>query len=576
MAHLTGIQLRFNEGSLEAAAGPTSFSRGEGYAGAVRGLDIGDGTMIRATVPGRETYRVELAVTRQAKVTGTCDCPHAASGYFCKHLVAVGLAALRQTAPAVPEPPLDAAAAARSAKLPAGQEEVADWLTSLDRDALLALLSEESAADAVLRDRLLLRAEVARADRAQVRDRVKGLLGPGPWIYGQDADPDEAAAYTRQVAEVVTIMRALAAAHRMEEAVSGIRWVLWRLGQVYEHADDYYDYEPHVRDLGEVHLRACRAVHPDPEGTARWLVATLLGRFGWMTLADPADYRDLLGPAGLTRALDLATEAWRQDPTREAARLRKRLLKVRGDVDALVAVYAADLAPDGTTHLKIARELEKADRAEQALEWAERGLRAAGELPDADRRLVDWIFTRYLRDGRHDDALALHRDRFRSRSSLRFYRSLRSAAQACGRWEVEREAALALLRADADRGDHVPGGGHPKRLLIDALLDDGDLDAAWQAAPGHATEGQLRTIADRMRDYRPAVALTIYLGMLGEDVKQSTDVGICRDSARVLRSIRVCHEQLGTPEEFSRYLAELRAEFKKNKTLMRTLKAKGL
>src|SRR5690242_19970784 len=64
MARTTGIQLGFDEGTLRAAAGATSFGRGEDYVGAVSGLDIGDGT-IRATVPGRETYRVELVVTRR-------------------------------------------------------------------------------------------------------------------------------------------------------------------------------------------------------------------------------------------------------------------------------------------------------------------------------------------------------------------------------------------------------------------------------------------------------------------------------------------------------------------------------
>ncbi|MFI5680161.1 DUF6880 family protein [Streptomyces cellulosae] len=190
------------------------------------------------------------------------------------------------------------------------------------------------------------------------------------------------------------------------------------------------------------HLRACRAARPDPEPTARWLVGHLLGPVGEVTGADPVDYRDVLGPAGMTQALDLATEAWRRDPTDRAVRLRERLLKARGDVDALFAAYAADLAPDGAMHLRIARELDEAGRAGDALEWAERGLRAAGKRRDVEHQLVDWVCARYVRAGRLDDALAVRRDRFRSKSSLGSYRSLRSAARACGRWEDEREAAL--------------------------------------------------------------------------------------------------------------------------------------
>jgi uncharacterized Zn finger protein len=137
------------------------------------------------------------------------------------------------------------------------------------------------------------------------------------------------------------------------------------------------------------------------------------------------------------------------------------LLKARGDVDALIAAYAADLAPDGATHLRIARELDEAGRAGDALEWAERGLRAAGKRRDLDHQLVEWICARYVRAGRLDDALAVRRGRFRSHGSLAHYRLLRSAARACGCWEDEREAALELLREDASRDGFVPGLGHP-------------------------------------------------------------------------------------------------------------------
>ncbi|WP_244162904.1 SWIM zinc finger family protein [Streptomyces bungoensis] len=542
------------------------------------GLDIGDGT-IRATVPGRETYRVELVVTGQAGVAGTCDCPYGADGHFCKHCVAVGLAALRHTASAAPKPSADVVPAPRPAPArPAPQDLMTPWLESLDREALLALLAEESAADPDLHARLLLRAEVARADRAAVRDRVKGLLDAGTPARDGYVDPEEAGAYARDVTQAVTILRALIAAGRAAEAVDGARWALWRLGEVYESAggaEDLWDLFTPVRDLMAVHLRACRAARPDPDPTARWLVGHLLGPVGEVTLADPVDYRDVLGPAGLTRALDLATEAWRRDPTDKAKRLREQLLKAQGDVNALITAYATDLAPNGATHLRIARELDEAGRAGDALEWAERGLRAAGDRHDVDHGLVEWICARYVRDGRLDEALTVRRDRFRSQGSLQAYRSLRSAARACGCWEEEREAALELLRAHAGRGGVGPGLGHPARILVDVLLDEGEVDAAWEAAAGHADDRRLLTLADRMRDHRPADALGVYLRLL-EPLKQSTGDQAYQEVARLLRSIRACHERLGTVEEFTRRLSALRAELKRRPKLMKVLDENGL
>lgn len=574
---MTNSQLGFSEGDMKAAAGSTSFSRGEEYVGAVSGLDIGDGT-IRADVAGRETYRVTLVVTPQTRVTGACDCPYGADGNFCKHCVAVGLAALRHASPTEPRPSAEAdtAPAPRPATaLPRREDMIAPWLESLDREALLALLGEESAADAELRGRLLLRAEVARADRTTVRDRVKGLLDAGAFARDGHADSDAVEAYVQQVAEAVAVLRALIAAGRAAEAVDGAQWALWRLGGVYASADEPDDLFQSVHDLVAVHLRACRTARPAPEPTARWLVGHLLGPIADVTPADPVGYRDILGPAGVAQALGLATEVWQRDPGKKAVRLRERLLKAHGDVDALIDAYAADLAPDGATHLRIARELDEAGRAADALEWAERGLRATARRRDVDHQLVEWVCARFARLGRPDDALAVRRDRFQSHATVYSYRSLRSAARACDRWETEREAALERLRADASRHSGSSGLADADRTLVDVLLDEGDVDAAWEAAAGRADDRRLLTLADRVRDHRPADALAAYLRLL-EPLKQSTGDQAYQEIARLLRSIRACHERLGTPQEWSRRIAALRTELGRKPKLMKILDHNGL
>ncbi|CAG6392192.1 hypothetical protein NMG29_31170 [Streptomyces cocklensis] len=541
------------------------------------GLEIGGGT-IRAAVPGRETYRVTLVVTEQAGVKGSCDCPYGAEGRFCKHCVAVGLSALRHAEPAAPQEFAETVPAPRSAVArPAREDEdvVTPWLQSLDRNALLALLGEETAAAPELRGRLLVRAEVAGSDRTAARDRVKGLLNAGAFARDGYGDSDEIDAYVRQVTEAALVLRALIAAGRAAEAVDGARWALWRLGGVYELADEPDELFTPVHDLVAVHRQACHTARPAPEPTARWLVGHLLGPVASISPVDPADYRDILGPAGLAQALGLATEAWREEPTDKAARLRERLLKAQGDVDALVAAYAAAPAPDGATHLRIAQELDEAGRAGDALEWAERGLRAAAKRRDIDDGLVEWVCARYARAGRPDDALAARRERFRAHATLRTYRSLRSAARACDRWETEREAALELLRADAGRGGSGSRLGETDRTLIDVLLDEGDVDAAWEAAAGRADDRRLLTLADRVRDHRPADALDVYLRLL-EPLKQSTGDQTYQEIARLLRSIRACHERLGTPEGYARRAAALRTELKRKPKLMKILDSNGL
>jgi hypothetical protein len=79
---------------------------------------------------------------------------------------------------------------------------------------------------------------------------------------------------------------------------------------------------------------------------------------------------------------------------------------------------------------------------------------------------------------------------------------LRAAAQAAGCWESEHAPALDLLRADASAGQERFGYEGP--VLIDGLIDDGDLDAAWREAEGRAGRRQWLTLADLIRDARPA------------------------------------------------------------------------
>ncbi|HEY3477950.1 MAG TPA: hypothetical protein VGL02_03540, partial [Streptomyces sp.] len=78
-----------------------------------------------------------------------------------------------------------------------------------------------------------------------------------------------------------------------------------------------------------------------------------------------------------------------------------------------------------------------------------------------------------------------------------------------------------------------------------------------------------------VRDHRPADALGAYLRLL-EPLKQSTGDHTYDEIARLLRSIRACHERLGTPEEYARRSAALRTELKRKRKLMELLDANGL
>ncbi|GDY79924.1 hypothetical protein SAV31267_094090 [Streptomyces avermitilis] len=492
----------FGEDELRALAGTRSFERGSGYVDAVRGLEVGDGS-VTAVVHGTDIYEVELALGAGAGVSGRCDCPYGQEGNFCKHCVAVGLTVLRQ-AEAIPRQRADARTRA------SGLEA---WLTALSRDELLALVREQVADDRELRRRLELRAAAARSDFGTVRERVLALIDPRPFArYGYVTYAD-AAGYARQVAETADALCALTTSGQAARAVGLAEDAIRALGEAYEEIDDSDGVVGQaIAAVAGAHLEACGVARPDPERLAEWLVGHVLGEWNDATDLDPLDYADVLGQAGLARLRQLAAEARRRSPRGWAEKyLMERLAKAEGDVDALVALYMKDLVPSGATHLRIAEELGAAGRPEDALSWAERGLRDTVDEAHVDGRLVDYVCARYTRTGRKAETVAVRRDRLLAERSLAAYQQLRAAARAADCWETERAAALAALR-EGTRQER--GGWHRGPVLIDALLDDGDLDTAWREAADRADDRQWQQLADLSRETRPADALAVYLRLV--------------------------------------------------------------
>ena len=558
------IAVGFNEDDLRCLAGPRSFERSQGYRDAVSGLEVEDGRFC-ARVQGTAVYEVEITADDVEGLSGLCDCPYGQEGNFCKHCVAVGLAILNRAW----DVPRHRSAAASRAK------GLTQWLESLPREELLALVREQVERDRELRRRLELRAATARRDDPVVRERVLALLDPAPFAGYGHVEYADAHAYGQQASEAVAALRTLIADGRAALAVTLAREAMAALHRTYEDIDDSSGSVGSVaEELAQAHLEACRAARSDPLETAEWLARHLLGSDYDAFDADPYDYREVLGTDGLARLRQLADRAWRSKPSGWAEKyLMERLVKAAGNVDQLIAVYAADLSPTGETHLAIAHELEGAGRLDEALEWAERGLRELTEPHRGGSDLEDYLCGHYATAGRPARATAVRRDGFRARRSLAAYRLLRECARAEGVWERERPAALGLLREDAARSRSSWYGGP---VLIDALIDDGDLESAWRAAAeGPATPHQWLTLADLVRKDRPADALTVYLRLLAPLKKVTGDANY-QQIARLLLGARECHQRLGSPEEFVDYVTALRAEQKRKRNLMKVLDQHGL
>ncbi|MER5445414.1 hypothetical protein ABT065_07225 [Streptomyces sp. NPDC002764] len=552
------------QATLKALAGTRSFERGQGYLNAVTGVEVGDG-WVTATVHGTERYAVELNLDSPQGVRGACDCPYGLEGNFCKHLVALGLTVLAQR---------DGLPRQREA---ARQREqtLSTWLSTLSKDELLALVREQIDQDRQLRRRLELRAASAHGDLAGVRSRIRELLDIGPFAQYGYVEYADARAYAEQAMQVAAAIDAVTEAGHGDEAITMAVEAMQLLTQAADSVDDSDGGLGQVGAcLAEAHLNACRIACPDPEKLARWLIQQALGDFDGVTDIDPLDYEDVLGERGMSTLRELAIEAWRTRRTGWAERsLMQHLARAGGDVDLVIAVHAADLTANGHTHLLIAHELDAAGRSEEAVDWAERGVRDAPDLGAVDTALVDYLCERYLRSARLAQAVALRRAHFGARRSLLTYQQLRAVARAAECWQGERPRALALLRGEAEQSTGIRYAGP---VLVDALIDDQDDEAAWEAAHGIGADGrQWRTLADRVRVSRPADALGVYL-RLAEPLLGQTGNTIYEQLVGLLVNVRDCHRLLGTQEDFAAYVIALRGAHRRKRNLMRLMDAHGL
>ena len=166
------------------------------------------------------------------------------------------------------------------------------------------------------------------------------------------------------------------------------------------------------------------------------------------------------------------------------------------------------------------------------------------------------------------------RDWFASDRSAAGYRRLRDLAEDLGCWPSVRPWALGVLRAEA-RLAAAPARARREPAIVDALIGDGDIDAAWLEAKGIACDRQWLALADLSAAERPAEALAVYRRQIEALRRRQGEAGYER-LARLLEAARDCSERLGNLAEFQTYLRALRDDLKRKPRLIRVLDAHKL
>jgi len=563
--------------TLRQLAGSRSFERGEDYfaTGQVTSL-VEHAGKLTATVQGTDDYRVTLSV-RDGALDYDCTCPMGGDGAFCKHCVAVGLTWL---ADAKGDPAKKSSKA--SATPVVTLDDARAWLNQQNKKELVEMLLDQAATDQHLRERLLLQAAKTAGkgtNVAAIRKAIDRATRSGGFV-----DYRSARDFSLGIDQVVDSIAELLEAGCAAEVIELTEHALGKVEQATMSMDDSDGYMGGIlHRLQELHLEACRAAKPDPEALAErlfdWEMRTHFDTF----YGAASTYAELLGERGLAAYRRRAGAAWTRVPQAgpggkapeefgrryRITHIMETLAQQSGDIAALVAVKARDLS-NAYTYLKIAEIYRDAKQHDQALDWAERGVKAFAER--TDHRLREFLADEYHRRKRHDEAMQLVWKTFSDHMSLESYQTLKSHADRVRDWPAWREKALASIRADIEREKKQAAQGRQgwgwnayaadHSLLVQIFLWEKDVESAWREAQAGGCHDSWWMELARLREKNfPADVVPVYQKQVEALINQKNN-RTYREAVKLLGKIRDLMTRLERGDQFPAYLTGVRTAHK--------------
>ncbi len=453
---------------LRELAGKSSFERGQKYARQGRvAIESLTESAINATVRGTESYSVRLA-KQESNYDWSCNCPAAESGSFCKHLVAVAIAARDggESGPAADE---------------SNDSDLRGFLRSQSAERLANLLMELAECDSDIEKRLLL--IKAESDPSALKKALASVLKTGSFLDYRASNQ-----FARRLDPAIASLKSAAAADPAH-AFELYEYALTRLLKLYERSDDSGGaIGDRIREVA-ADYRACMERTPS-DGAERGKNFLKLERLDQWRFFELRAFWPLLGEKGQHAFAAPVESEFAALPQRTESRApgerwgeelsitdrMERLAEVRGEVDLLIRVIARDLS-SGYAYARIVEICRTAGRRREAMQWAERGHKHHPTW----RGLRPLLAEEYQHAGLQDDALTVLWEDFCAETQPESWKRLKEAAG--DQWPSYRERALAHVekkeRQSAD-------GRHDVSTRVMLLLSDGDSTAARELAEAHA------------------------------------------------------------------------------------------
>jgi tetratricopeptide (TPR) repeat protein len=425
---------------------------------------------------------------------------------------------------------------------------------------------------------------VAAAGRAfEQAVRVRGFVG-----Y------HEAWGWARGVNDAIDSIDRLLEAGRAAEVIGLSESGLQSLSKTIESVDDSDGHFGGLRDrLQDLHYQACLEAGPEPVDLAKRLFRYELdGEFDVFYEAVER-YAKILGKEGMKAYRKVAEAEWAKVPERteeedhhasfrhnRVARMMETLARVSGDVEGQVAVMSRDLS-SAYQYWRIAGVYREAGQSDQALSWAEKGIKA---FPThTDPRLREFAAEEYHRRRRHEDALNLMWPEFAERPYLEKYQALEKHAKRAGTWPEWRERALAEIRARIAKAKEKARGQVRDRwmpvevdhsVIVEIFLSEGSVEDAWQEAlAGGCSDHLWLRLAALREDEHPEDAASIYR-MHAESAIDATSGGRYEEPVKFLIKAAAAMQRAGQSVEFTAQLEALQTKFKLKRNFLKRVEEK--
>jgi len=548
-------KIRFDIDAVRKRAGDKVFARGVAYHGdgEVQILMVTPHRVL-AQVTGTEDYRTELT-GRDQEISGACSCRAFEDYGFCKHMVAVALAA-NDLGP-------------DEADGGGALERIRNHLKDKGVDALVDIIVGLAEQDLVLLRKLDGAAAARNEDEKTLGKRLRKAIDSA----ARTRDVMEVPVWADNVDAVLDTIADLASGARAGLAFELVNHAADRIGQAIEEIDDSDgDGRALLERARDIHLAAVREIKPDPVELARDLFAREMADEYVMFDGAMLRYADVLGETGLAEYRRLADEAWAKSlpsvgekgQPADVAVDRYRVMHILdffaerdGDVDARIALRASNLSSQ-LDYLQLAKFCLSHGRTEQALQQAEEGL----WIFEDGRQVSELVlFTAELlsKAGRKADAETHLWRLFSKHPSLDLYGRLCSLGGA-----VARERAMSLLEEKLSSGKQI-GWSSPADLLIRVRMQEKMFDAAWGAVAKHgASMGLKQELAGATEATHPREVLEVYAACVNQLANAGSDYEQAAKLVTRMAKLRPNGEQVA-------YVLGLKQRFGRRRNFMKLL-----